>query len=176
MFNKRGAIGETLTWVVATLVIIVVLGFSIFYVSLGISDKEVSYKDGSGKVVDYVAGQSLLGYLLTERRGEPIFKAIAGVASDADYGGVIDTVLFNSVFKLYDLDYVNYRKLFIVRAIGSRRDAIPTSFGTDMDFINQIVPGGYFCNDGISFYFSGSELKTIELGAVHRDGTDGFVD
>jgi len=40
MNNRRGQIGETMTWVVATIVIIVILGISIFIVKFSLNEKE----------------------------------------------------------------------------------------------------------------------------------------
>ena len=72
--NYRGQVGETMTWMVGTLVIIVILIVSIFIVS-GLDFfkdlRKIEVENDGGRI----AGKSLLGYLLTEDKniGEPIY-------------------------------------------------------------------------------------------------------
>lgn len=62
--NKRGQIGETMTWMVATIVIIVILGASIFIVSSGYKGKKKI--EISESKVDLLVTKSLSGYLAKE--------------------------------------------------------------------------------------------------------------
>ena len=58
--NKRAQIGETMTWVIATLVIVVILSISIlFTIPLG-SDKQIRIED---KEKDFLATKSVTSFL-----------------------------------------------------------------------------------------------------------------
>ena len=60
MFNKKAQIGETITWVVATLVIIVVLGISVLVtIPLG-SEKKIKIED---KQKEFIATKSITNLL-----------------------------------------------------------------------------------------------------------------
>jgi len=63
--NKRGQIGETMTWVVATIIIIVILGIAIFIVSSS-PFKGVKKLESKNIKADLLVTKSLLGYLSTE--------------------------------------------------------------------------------------------------------------
>jgi len=62
--NKKGQVGETVTWIVATIIIISILGIT-FFVAAGFSfggDKSV----GQTTQVDILASKSFFSYLLTD--------------------------------------------------------------------------------------------------------------
>ena len=60
MFNKKAQIGDTITWMVATLVIIVVLGISVLVtIPLG-SEKKIKIED---KQKDFIATKSITNFL-----------------------------------------------------------------------------------------------------------------
>jgi len=75
-FNKKAQIGETMTWMVATLVIIVILAISIFIVSV------YSRKGGKTSVVlpdkakRFVAVKSITGFVSNENNLNQIFLSI----------------------------------------------------------------------------------------------------
>ena len=79
MFNKRAQIGETMTWVVATIIIIFLLVVSIFI--SGGSDRAKKIV-GLDKIIDFPPGidesldKSLFSYLLTEEIQGKIFEKI----------------------------------------------------------------------------------------------------
>ena len=58
--NKKAQLGDTMTWVVATLVIIVVLGILVF-VTIGISGNKSIYLDDKEK--DFIATKSIRNFL-----------------------------------------------------------------------------------------------------------------
>jgi hypothetical protein len=59
MFNKKAQIGETITWIVATIVIIVILSFSIFIVSFNLKNKNFELKTES----DLISTKSISSFL-----------------------------------------------------------------------------------------------------------------
>lgn len=62
MFNKNAQIGETVTWVVATIVIIVILGFSIF-IAASLSGGSAGQLYSKDKEKDLVATKSIISFL-----------------------------------------------------------------------------------------------------------------
>jgi len=62
MFNKRAQVGGTMTWVVATLVIVVILIISISVVSFHLKNKEFKTSSNS----DLLISKSFMGYLLSD--------------------------------------------------------------------------------------------------------------
>jgi len=74
MFNKKlGQIGKTLTWVVATVIIIMILVVSIFVAT--------SYLGGSKKAdfskqTDILASKSFFAYLLTEDESSTVYEQL----------------------------------------------------------------------------------------------------
>lgn len=78
LMNKKGQIGETMTWVIATIIIIVILIVSIVITSfLGTIGVHKNYK--SYRYTDLIAMKSLAGYLLTpdvKGSGENIFNKL----------------------------------------------------------------------------------------------------
>jgi len=61
--NKKGQVGETVTWIVATIIIISILGITFFVAEFSFGgDKEVS----PTTQVDILASKSFFSYLLTD--------------------------------------------------------------------------------------------------------------
>jgi hypothetical protein len=63
MFNKKAQIGETMTWVIATIVIVIILGLSIFVVSFDVFKK--SKKFDLNKESDLLATKSITNFLMS---------------------------------------------------------------------------------------------------------------
>jgi len=121
--NKRGAIGDTLTWIVATIIIIVILIFGIFIA--GGSDlakeifglnKNVKYSPSS----DTIAQKSLHAYLLTpyqekpeqeqeeeEKEKEIIYDTIKREMKINSYNGPFARQIFNSFLYGEKTEYWN---------------------------------------------------------------------
>ena len=65
--NKRGQIGETMTWIIATLVIVVILSISVLVtIPLG-SEKKIKIED---KEKDFLATKSITSFLRNETNVE----------------------------------------------------------------------------------------------------------
>ncbi len=70
--NKRAQIGETMTWIVATIIIIVILIFSIFIVSLSKKNRSFELKGYN----DLLVTKSFMGYLLSDDGKGVVFEQI----------------------------------------------------------------------------------------------------
>ncbi|MDP3992056.1 MAG: hypothetical protein Q8P79_00940, partial [Nanoarchaeota archaeon] len=67
--NKNGQIGETMTWVVATLIIIVILAISIFATQFIINpDKKITFSEDKEK--NLLAIKSITSFLKNEKNVE----------------------------------------------------------------------------------------------------------
>lgn len=95
--NKRGQIGTTLTWMVATVIIIVFLIISVFIVSF--------YGIGNGKTVsenresDSLARKSFFAYLLTTEDDNIIYKRLKEGKSFTDFSGHLAERIFKGLYK-----------------------------------------------------------------------------
>ncbi len=106
LHNKRAVVSETLTWVVATVIIIVILVFSIFITSLLAEGKNL-IKDNKDKKFEFenkkdlLAAKSVSGYLLTtDDFGEKVFEQIVEEGDLNDFNGPIGV----SIFKNYETE------------------------------------------------------------------------
>lgn len=107
--NKKAQIGETLTWIVATLIIIVILVFSIFITFFLGKTKNLS-KDNRGfslgESEDLFVMKSLSGYLLTEdASGERIFDKLKNKNESSEknlfdeFEGSLAREIFSKLYK-----------------------------------------------------------------------------
>ena len=82
--NKRGQVGETITWVVATLIIIVLLLISIYAATL-LAKKNVIHYGEESRAQDVVMESSLFAYFWIT---EPVAKAkvLAGLLNMDEQG------------------------------------------------------------------------------------------
>lgn len=94
--DKRSQIGETMTWVVATIIIIVILLISIFIAT--------SYLGGSKKAdfskqSDILASKSFFAYLLTEdAEGKTIYEQLRDEENLNDFNGNLAIRIFNGFY------------------------------------------------------------------------------
>jgi len=98
MFNKKlGQIGKTITWVVATVIIIVILFISIFVAT--------SYLGGSKKAdfskqTDILASKSFFAYLLTEDTGgQTIYEQLREEENLNDFNGNLALNIFEEFYR-----------------------------------------------------------------------------
>ncbi len=158
MFNNKNAqIGETITWVVATLIIIVILAFSIFIASFYLGgDKSVSFSEES----DLLASKSLFSYLLTTSGEEKIYDQLKVEENLNEFNGNLALRIFKS---LYEDDYedvwlgfVFNRVLFPAKSnefFGRRPTGVK---GGDVNFGRRFVPS-------VSERIKLNETKFLEL-------------
>lgn len=97
--NKRGQISETLTWIVATLIIVVILSVSVFLASFVGHSKTFP----STQNIDLFAKKSFTAYLLTrDSSGSTVYNQIAQEEQLNDFNGNLAKKIFEG---LYERDY-----------------------------------------------------------------------
>ena len=74
--NKKAQIGETLTWVIATIAVIIILGISIFVVSFNLRDKRF-FVD---RKADIISTKSISSFFLIEEN----LNLIKNIKKDSD--------------------------------------------------------------------------------------------
>ncbi len=101
--NKKAQIGETITWLVATVIIIVILVFSIFVTGFIGKDKEFETLPKK----DLLATKSLSGYLLTsDDSGKKVFEQLKNEENLDTFFNNFTGPLAVRIFKgLYQKDY-----------------------------------------------------------------------
>jgi len=98
MLNKKAQVGETITWIVATLIIIVILYFSIFIANFYVgSSKKVGVSS-----VDYVAWKSMTSYVLFDKDGKKVYNQLLEDGNLNEFNGNLGLNIFD---KLYGKDY-----------------------------------------------------------------------
>lgn len=106
--------GETLTWVVATLIIVVVLLISIYVASYLGSLKNKTIQIGSSS--DVFAEKSLVSYLMTKgSSGDPVYVQIQNSRNLSDFSGNLAASIFKKLYGNYYkshifLGVVDYKK------------------------------------------------------------------
>jgi hypothetical protein len=104
LHNKKGQVGETMTWIIATIVIIVILVFSIFITSiLGKSKSfDKNRKFEFDRETDLIATKSLTSYLLTKNNfAKTVFEQLNEEDNLNDFNGL----LAKKIFSFYENEY-----------------------------------------------------------------------
>jgi len=128
-FQKKAAIGETITWIVATLIIIAILIASIFITSLVAKTKSVDRSFSSGGSEDLMVTKSLSAFLLTrDSSGENVLTQLQRKADSDDVQGIFETLsgeLAEDIFlKLYRTGYAGKIWLGVyLMGYGARRNS-----------------------------------------------------
>ena len=99
MFNKKsGQIGETITWVVATIIIIVILLISIFAATSYPGKSKGAFS--SEKRNDFIASESFFAYLLTEdERGQTVHEQLKNEENLNDFNGNLAIKIFEGFYR-----------------------------------------------------------------------------
>jgi len=79
MLNKKAQVGETMTWIVATIIIIVILILTIYASSVLSKLKEVKYDDESAKKIDRLEQKITFAYNVDTSNAKFIEDWIKGV-------------------------------------------------------------------------------------------------
>ena len=96
MYNRKAQISEGITWIVATIAIIIILLVSLFFTSFSRKDKEIS-KDFFS---DTINQKSFLSYLLTkENEGGIIYSKIKTDEDLSNFNGNMAIKIFNGLYK-----------------------------------------------------------------------------
>ena len=95
--DKKGEVGETVTWIIATVIIIVVLLISISATVTGILDfKNFNYI----KKADVLASKSFFSYLLTESdEGISVYEQLGSEDNLNEFNGVLAFGIFEEFYE-----------------------------------------------------------------------------
>ena len=100
--KKRGQIGDTITWVVATVIIVLILAVSLFASEFAFGkSKDLSFL----KTTDTLVSKSLFSYLLTkDSEGDNVYNQIKKQENLNEFNGNLGKAIFK---KFYDGEYKN---------------------------------------------------------------------
>ena len=100
MHNNRGQIGETITWVVATVIIILILAVSLFASEFAFwKSKKLDFY----KTTDTLASKSLFSYLLTKNSGgENVYEQVKKEGDFDEFNKNLEKSIFQ---KFYSGEY-----------------------------------------------------------------------
>ena len=97
MKDKRSQIGETMTWVVATVIIIVILLVSIFIATSYLGKNKGA--DFLAKRSDLLASESFFAYLLTEDTGgQTVYEQLRDEENLNDFNGNLAIRIFDGFY------------------------------------------------------------------------------
>ena len=111
--GRRAQIGETMTWVVATIIIIAILGISIFIASAKFNtDKTPDLQSVSR--TDTLASKSLFSYVLTKNStGQTVYEQLNGYNNLNDFNGFYGkTYAKKWVGVIYDTNFTGDKNLY----------------------------------------------------------------
>ncbi len=164
LIRKKAQIGETITWVVATIIIIVILAFSIFVTSSLTKGKGISGA-GNGKEIgvinekDLIAAKSLSSYLLTkDASGEIVFEQIKTEGNLNDFNGELAEAIFEG---LYSKDYSHVIWFGVVKNVGLFNNDYFGSRGKTVQRKGGDTVPGYYSSVGEKLMLD--ENKWLEL-------------
>lgn len=100
--SKRGQVGETVTWIVATIIIVVILTATIFLSSAN-SAKFKKIQEPYFQTADVLASKSMFSYALTENGGKTVHSQIKEGGFN-EFNGNLAVKIFNG---MYEDDYLN---------------------------------------------------------------------
>lgn len=94
IISKRGQVAETMTWIVSTLIILIILIVSVFLSSLVGHSKVFP----TSNKVDIFADKSLTAYLLTkDATGPSVYDEISTIGFN-DFNGNLAVVIFKNLY------------------------------------------------------------------------------
>ncbi len=103
--NKNGQIGETMTWIVATIIIVVILTISIFIASSASVLKSKIIQGSYFQTADVLASKSMFSYLLTpDSSGKITHTQLKEEGNLNEFNGNSGLQVFR---RLYQDDYLN---------------------------------------------------------------------
>jgi hypothetical protein len=130
--SKRGQIGETMTWIIATIVIIVILAISIFIASVSTSRlKRVNQE--FFQTADILASKSMYSYLSTkDSEGKTIYEQLKGEGNLNEFNGNFALKIFRG---LYEKDYLaNPNNIWLGIVVETEKKANGESCGNEPQF------------------------------------------
>ena len=144
--GKKGEIGETVTWIVATVIIIVVLLISIFATVTGILDfKNFNYM----KQADALASKSFFSYLLTESdAGTSVYEQLGSEENFSEFNGELAKNIFTEF----------YGEEYLAVWVGFFNNKNPLFYGSN-EYFGRIPSVAYYIRENVKL----NEDKSIRM-------------
>ena len=96
--NKRAQVGESITWLFATLIIIVILIIAIIFSNISILNLKKIKTDSSSITSDVLASKSLFSYALTKNDGKFIYDEINDDGNLNEANGNLGLSIFKNIY------------------------------------------------------------------------------
>jgi len=104
-FNKKAQVATTMTWIVATIIIIVMLAISIIFTS--VFGKRTYTDTDSNERTDLLIAKSFLSYLLTKENSANVFEKISEEGNLNDFNGNLAKSIFFELYPDYKLIWLS---------------------------------------------------------------------
>lgn len=155
--NKRGQVGTTITWIVATIVIISILGITFFVAQFSFGgNKDVSQITQ----VDTLVSKSFFSYLLTSNEGKKVYEQIKAEENLSEVNGNLALKIFE---EFYNEEYPVEIWLGIIDGINSEKNDF---FGKGPEISREGVINNRVTRPFITEQLKLSGLKRLELSMV----------
>jgi len=130
--NKKGQMGETITWVVATIIIVLVLAVSIFISSFS-AEKFKRIQEPYFQTADILASKSMFSYMLTKGNDDKIiYEQLKNQENLNDFNGNLAVKIFHG---LYQKDYLNNpNNIWLGIVVNTRENANGKPCASDPQF------------------------------------------
>ena len=165
--NRKAQMGETITWIVATIIILVVLFLSVFATNFYLNNRKDA---GYLKSADTLASKSFFSYLLTHRENDTlIYEQLKSEGDFNEFNGNLAQSVFND---LYSKDYQEIWLGFSdpnLNIIGETRNARQNEYFGHKPKTYAVGPGGSSAiRDSVSILVDINKNSSIELFFVGR--------
>lgn len=154
--NRKAQVGTTLTWVMGTLIIVIVLIAAIFVSSLIFKKKDAG--DVTFGTADTLAAKSLFSYLMTkDSNGSNVYTEIKTDEKLNDFNGNLGL----SIFKTF---YFDYEKMYSAVWFGIFEPAAGNKyFGTKPSVKANVAPDQAYTSNNVDLRVTLNDKKDIEL-------------
>ena len=163
--RKHGEVGETMTWVVATLIIVIVLAISIYATSILAKknlDLDVLPKVKDAKTTELLAVKSVSAYFLTHASDEQtVFSYLQKGDNLNEKTGLIAYKIFDNIYDYHgtlDLNPNFWLKIFY----SSKRGVIDTGYAPDTSYFSEKC-FGYAANKRTIFSYKIDNDKSLNM-------------
>ena len=159
MLNKKAEVGETVTWVAATVIVIVILLVSIWFSSFSFfKTKKVDYT----KTEDVLASKSLFSYILTKENDGTVYSEIKRNGQLSGFNGVLGKNIFEEFYG----DTEKYSAVWV----GIFEPAAGNEyFGTRPSVKSNTLPGQSYTDPYVLEKIPLTSEKNLEMLLIHKD-------
>ena len=129
--NRRGQVGETMTWLIATIIIIVILTISVFIAQIYAGKKGKIYES---RIADSLAEKSFFSFLLTK-------DVWTKLQNDGNLKGS-NGILAKNIFDNYKEEYSLGLWIGVLDRASDDKEGVIRNQGLENDFFGK-KPSGY---------------------------------